>query len=238
MEQENKVKSFLSFDNLSAWILMLGLFLLPIFNLPWWGVSLGVSKMMLITILTVTAFVLWLLSRLQTGQVAIPKNYVIVSALGVALVSLLSALYSNSFSSSFLGIGFELDTFIAIFTLVILLILFGVHFQTRQRFLSAYMIVFGVFVLFLILEVLAVLVLRFSFFPAWQSFFSIWFNNLYTVLIGKWYDLGVYAGFVTVSSLVFLELFGLKRMPLFKFFIFFCYILSLILVAFVNYWLV
>ncbi len=238
MEQENRSKAFLSFDNFSVWLLTAGLFLLPIFNLPWWGVSIGVSKMMMVAVFTILALILYLFGRLQTGQFSLPKNAIILGALGVAGISLLASFSSSSFMASFLGVGYELDTFVTIFILAILLILFSVNFQSHRRFTAAYLAIFSTFALFVALQVLAVMVLRFNFLPDWQSFFAIWFNNLSSVLVGKWYDLGVYAGFILISSLVFLELFNLKKKLFFKLFIFVCFILSLALVVFVNYWLV
>ncbi|MFA6254036.1 MAG: tetratricopeptide repeat protein [Candidatus Paceibacterota bacterium] len=235
MEGETRVKSFWSFDRLALFVLTAGFLILPIFTLPLWATSLEISKHLLLVLTVFVAFTFWLLGRLQAGKLVLPKNLIVAGAFIVSLITLLSAASSGSFWNSFSGLGYELDTFLTIFSLSLLLFLFGIYFQSRKRFLTAYIGVFVVAIIFFVLELLAVIVLRTSALSLLKPFFLLPFNNLLTSLIGKWYDFGVYSGFILLSSLIMLEFFSLKRMPIFKGFIATCFILSLICLVLVNY---
>jgi tetratricopeptide (TPR) repeat protein len=228
-------KSFWSFDNLALGVLTAGFLIMPIFTLPLWGVSLEVGKHLLLVVTVFMAFVFWLLERLQAGKLVLPKNLIVAGAFLVSFISLLSAAFSGSFWNSFSGAGYEIDSFLTIFSLSVLLFLFGIYFQSRQRFLTAYVGVFIVAVIFFLSEFLAIIVLHTGWLDWFKPFFALPFNNLFTSLVGKWYDFGVYSGFILLSSLVMLEFFSLKEMPLFKNFILACFALSLAGLIFINY---
>lgn len=235
MEKEATKISWWTFDNVALAILSLNLFLLPIFSLSFLGLSVEISKHFLLSATAFLALILWLLGRLQEGHLILPKNYIIAGAGLVVVVSLLSAIFSGSFWTSFSGLGFELDTVVALFVSFILLFLMGVYFQTRPRFLTAYVGIFAVSLIAFVLEILALIILRTGWFGLIEGPVSVLFNNMTVSLIGKWYDFGVYAGFVLLSSLVMLEFFSLKQMPVFRSFIIACFVLALIVLGFVNY---
>ncbi len=235
MEESSHSRSFWSFDNLVLFVLTAGFLALPIFTLPFWGTSLEISKHLLIVLTVFVAFVLWLLGRLQAGKLVLPKNLIVAGAFLVSFFTLLSATFSGSFWNSFSGLGYEVDTFLTIFSLSLLLFLFGIYFQSRKRFLAVYVGVFVVAVTLFALELISLIVLRTSWFGFAQPFFSFLSNNLLTSLVGKWYDFGVYSGFILLSSLVMLEFFSLKEMPIFKSFISVCFTLSLFVLIFTNY---
>ena len=235
MEGETHSKLFWSFDNLALFVLTAGFLILPIFTLPLWATSLEIGKHLLLVLTVFAAFIFWLLGRLQAGKLVLPKNLIVAGAFLISLVTLLSATISGSFWNSFSGLGYELDTFLTLFSLALLLFLFGIYFQSRQRFLTAYIGVFVVAIIFFILEFLALIVLRTNWLDFLQPLFTLPSNNLLTSLIGKWYDFGVYSGFILLSSLIMLEFFSLKEMPIFKSFITICFILSLVCLVLINY---
>ena len=230
-----RLKSFFSFDNLALVVLTAGFLLLPIFTLPLWGTSLEIAKHFLLILTVSFAFVFWLLGRLQAGKLVLPKNLIVAGAFLISFVTLLSAVFSGSFWTSFSGLGYELDTFLFLFSLALLTFLFGIYFQSRKRFLTAYIGIFVVALILFVLEILAVIFLRVSWLGWFKPLFSLPFNNLITSLIGKWYDFGIYAGFILLSSLVMLEFFSLKEMRVFKWFITACFVLSLVFLVVINY---
>jgi tetratricopeptide (TPR) repeat protein len=235
MEQEAKKRSFWTFDNIALVILSAGIILLPLFNLPWLGFSIEISKRLLIAGVAFVAFVLWLLGRLQEGQLILPRNYIVAGGFLVALTSVLSAIFSGAFWNSFSGLGFEIDTTLSLITMAILVFLIGVYLQSRKRFLSAYIGIFVVALILFVAEILAIVVLRTSWFSFAQPSFAVFFNNLSTSVVGKWYDFGVYAGFILLSALVMIEFFSLKNMPIFRGFIIACFALALVVLGFINY---
>lgn len=235
MENEAKKRSFWTFDSIALITLAAGILLLPIFNLPWLGFSIEVSKRLLLAAVAFVAFILWLLGRLQEGRLILPRNYIVAGGFLVALTATLSAIFSGAFWNSFSGLGFEIDTVLSLLTMAILVFLVGVYFQSRKRFLSVYIGIFVVALILFISEILALLVLRTSWFSFAQPFIAPYFNNLATSVIGKWYDLSVYAGFILLSALVMIEFFSLKGMAVFRGFIIACFVLALIALGFTNY---
>lgn len=235
MEHEAKRSSFWTFDNVALFLLSIGIILLPIFNLPWLGFSIEVSKRLLIAGVAFGAFVLWLLGRLQQGQIILPRNYIVAGAFLIAITSALSAVFSGAFWNSFSGLGFEIDTTLSLLTMAILVFLVGVYFQSRKRFLSVYIGIFVVALILFLAEVFALIVLRISWFSSLQPLISPYFANLSASVIGKWYDLAVYAGFILLSALVMIEFFSLKNMPIFRVFIIACFVSALVLLGFINY---
>lgn len=235
MEHEAKKRSLWTFDSLALIILTAGLFLLPVFNLPWLGFSIEVSKRLLLSISVFAGLILWLLGRLQAGRIVLPRNYIVAGGFLVAASATLSAVFSGAFWNSFSGLGLELDTVLSLLTMAVLVFLVGVYFQSRKRFLIAYVGIFVVAFILFIAEVMALLVLKTSWFGFAQPLFDLYFNNMATSVIGKWYDLSVYAGFILLSSLVMVEFFSLKSMPVFRSFIWACFALALVVLAFINY---
>lgn len=235
MEKGATKVSWWSFDNLALIALSLGLFLLPIFNLSFLGLSVEISKSLLLTGSAFLALILWLLGRLQEGHLILPKNYIIAGAGVIVLVSLLSAIFSGSFWNSFSGLGFELDTVFSLFVSLVLLFLIGVYFQSRPRFLSAYIGIFAVALIFFIFNLISFFVLKVDWLSFARPFWEAIGGSMSVSLIGKWYDFGVYAGFILLSSLVMLEFFSLKQMPVFRAFIVACFFLALISLIFINY---
>jgi len=234
MENQISKQNFWTFDRFALLALMVGVLLLPVFNLPWLGFSLEVSKRLLLTVVTFAAFILWLLGRLQEGHLVLPRNYIVAGGLMVTAVATLSAIFSGAFWHSFSGLGNEPDTILSLAIMSLLIFLVGIYFQSRKRFLSVYVGIFVVAFFLFLAEILALIILRTSWFDFAKPLANVFFNGLYTSLVGKWYDLGVYAGFILLSALVMLEFFSLKKMPIFRLFILACFILSLIALALIN----
>lgn len=235
MEHEAKRRNLWTFDNLALVILTAGLLLLPFFNLPWLGLSVEISKRLLISTSAFVAFVLWLLGRLQEGRLILPRNYIVAGGFLVALSAAISAVFSGAFWNSFTGLGFEIDTVLSLLVMAVLIFLVGVYFQSRQRFLSAYIGIFVVALIVFLAEIFAIFVLRTDYLSFVKPFFSLYFSNLTMSVIGKWYDLGIYAGFILLSSLVMIEFFSLKNMPVFRSFIMACFVLAMVVLGFINY---
>jgi len=224
-----------TFDNFALLALAAGLLLLPVFTLPFWGLPLDLAKRALIAVVVFVAFILWLLGRLQEGHLILPRNFIVVGGFIIVIISSISALFSGAFWNSFTGLGYELDTVLSILPLVLLIFLYGVYFQSRKRFLSIYIGIFVVAFILFLAELASLIILRNDLLPSIQTPLALIFSNLSATLIGKWYDFGIYAGFILLSAVVMLEFFSLKEMPIFHWFIRACFVLSLLILILVNY---
>ena len=106
MDNEAKKRSFWTFDSVALIILAAGILLLPVFNLPWLGLSIEVSKRLLLAVSAFVAFILWLLGRLQEGRVILPRNYIVAGGFLVTATAALSAIFSGSFLELFFWFRF------------------------------------------------------------------------------------------------------------------------------------
>jgi len=237
MEIEEKRRlPWWTFDNLSYLVLLVSAFILPVFTMPFWGTSLEVSKKFLVFLAVLLSAGLWFIGRLQEGKVSIPKTWFWVGSGALVLSYLLSSIFSSSFWVSYSGAGFEQDTFLSIFLLSLLTFLVAVLFQERKRFFTFYLGLFIASLVVYLVHLVGLIVFQFNFLGFIQPFFASLFGNLEYSLLGKWYDLAVYAGFVALSSLVMLEFFTLEKTGAFRLLLKVCLGVSILFLVFINYY--
>jgi len=200
---DNK-KNIFSLQNISTGLLLILTFLLAIFFLSSTGISLEGAKGAFVSIFVGVAFILWLVSILSKGELALPKSYIIYSGVLVILTTLVSALFSPSLYASFFGRGFETGTFVSILTFFVLTFLISVLFKSKKQIFYFYLAIFSSFVLLALYQLL-----RLGFGPDFLSFGL--FNNPVSSLIGKWNDLSIFFGLFTILALIAMELLVLSR---------------------------
>ncbi|MEK7569351.1 MAG: hypothetical protein AAB500_00445 [Patescibacteria group bacterium] len=211
-------------DKISRWSLLLTLSLLPIFFLPYSRMPVEVSKGLLFVVGLVISLVFYLAARFSDGKMSAPRSPLLLAGLGVVLVTLLSALFSSSRGMSFFGTIFDLGSFWFILAGFVAFLLASLSFQSQ---IWARKLIFGLLVASAL--VLVFQALRF-FIPAILSFGIL--GDKSGNLIGSWYNLGIFAGFTTILSLLLLEFFDLKRV--YKILVSGLALLSIIFVFLVN----
>ena len=194
-----------SVEKASFFAMMLLILTLPLFFLPIFNLSLGVTKGLLISILGTTVFFLWLVARLKDGIFMIPKS-IILGVLGaIPFAFLVSSVFSPVRGTSFAGLGFEIGTFSTIFILSILAVLASIFFQSKEKIFYGYGMVFLAAFLAFLFQVVRTI---------WISFglpFANIFISLPQNLIGKWIDMSIFFGFIAILALVTLELLTLPK---------------------------
>jgi tetratricopeptide (TPR) repeat protein len=211
------------FEWISRTIFTLVVFLLPFFILPIAGIPIEVGKSGLLSVGVLVAFALWLLSRLEKGEIHTPKGIVFLGA-GVLVFSyLLSALFSGGVGHSFFGLGYETTTTLSIIVFVLAMFLSTLYFRGTQFFarllkglIWGHLIVFVIFVLRVIMP----------------SFFAFVLQTPTTTLLGKWNDFGIFSGLMVAISLVTLDLD--RRIPLSRKLVSVSAVVALIGVVLVN----
>jgi len=228
MESESAKKSFLSkLDLWAAMVLMIGLIATPLIFWPVGGLSLEVVKKFFLAGSVTIALVLWFIARIKGKNLTLPKTWIYGTAGLFCLIALVSGLTSSAVMSSLLGLGVESGTVFSLFIFFGLAFLFGEYFGTKQKFLKIYIWLFSVFAVAFLFQVVR---LVFGNFTPWTVF-----NYSATNLIGKWNDLGIFAGFVALSSAVILEMFPLIGAKILKSFLWLCLAISILTLALINF---
>ncbi|MFC1720843.1 tetratricopeptide repeat protein [Patescibacteria group bacterium] len=221
------LKKLIPLDSISSRILVALLFLLPIFFIPFSGVTPEMAKYALFTIGTIIALFLWLVSRLREGKIVIPKATIFLGVLAVVVVTFISALFSPAVKVSLLGSGAEMSPFIVIFTAFLLMFLSSIYFQSIKKVFNVYGLLIISFLIVALFQIV-----RIIFGPETLSFGGM-FASPTSNLVGKWNDLSLFSGLIAIILVVTLQIFPLKRVQ--KISLYVLLALSVLLLALTNF---
>ena len=171
----------------SAWGIIALAFLLPFFFIPSASFPLQFSKSLILFLISWIAFIFWIVDSLKKGVIVLPKSHILLSALAIVFSYLLSGLFSVSPASSILGQGFEIGTFAAIATVVLLFFLSAVTLNTKPRLFYAHLLFMVSFIVIVLYQGL-----RLFLGPDFLSFGV--FNSMTSTLLGNWNNLSGFFG--------------------------------------------
>lgn len=186
------------FENIALYFIVGVMFLLPIFFIPSLSIPFSFTKSLLIFVSILTAFFLFLISKLKTGEIILPRNKIALVAWALPVAYLLSAIFSGNSRISYLGQGFEIDTFGFITIMILMLSLVPLLLKTKESVFKihiALVLSLGILVLFQGLRII---------FGADFLSFGI-FTTATSNLLGKWNDFGIFLGLTSILSLITLE---------------------------------
>ncbi|KKU67989.1 MAG: hypothetical protein UX89_C0009G0023 [Parcubacteria group bacterium GW2011_GWA2_47_16] len=211
----------------ATFVLLLAIpFIVPVFFVPSILIPFQFSKVLLLSVVILVAFGFWIIARLKDGHFVFPKTSFLLTAAGVLLVTLLSALFSGVAKDAFLGQALEVGTAGSSAILFLLLFLVPFVFKSKDRIFYSYIVFFAAFFL-----IAAFQIFRLIF---GTDFLSLGiFTDITSNTVGKWNDLDVFFGIGTVLSLITLELISLSK--LFKILAYAALIVSLFFLAIVNF---
>lgn len=213
------------FGKLAFFVLLASIFLLPTIFIPSQSVSFIFTKQILFFGAVLLAFFVWAISRLKDGRYELPMSPIVVSLGAVAVVTLLSSLFSGKIGLTFFGNGFEVGTAVSILLGFFAVFIIPLYFTSKDRIFSAYLMVFAAFAVLALFEII-----RLFLGPTVFSFGL--FTDAASTMIGKWNDFGVFLGLTTVLALVTVEFFPVGK--LIKILSFLTLFVSLALLALIN----
>ena len=181
---------------------LLGLvFVLPWFVIPSVAVPLDTSKSIIVSLLSFSALILWLVSVFQSKRVFLPWTPVTGAAGILLVVSLLASFQSPSPALSLWGLGVEVNTFYAMALSVLILLASSSLFRNRERLLY---LQFGLVFSFAMISLfhLPRLILGDASIFSFKVFDSPVFS-----LLGKWNDLASYSGLMLILVVIALRFF-------------------------------
>ena len=219
-------KEFL-WDKIAYIILLIVVFLMPVFFIGSVFLSVDFSKSLFLAVGVALAFTAWGIARIKEGKINLPKNLLFLLAGIAAAAYIISALLSPVPSFSFLGDGSLIGSASFILICFVLLFLISYLFEKKAKIFYFYLAVLVSFCLVFLFQLARAL-----FGPGFLSFGL--FTGAVSNFFGKWNDIGVYSSMVVILSLVTLQFLTLGKK--FKIFVGIILAASLLLCAYVNFY--
>ncbi len=200
------------------------LFLLPTLFLPLSFAALEPLKIFMVLIVGVVLTMLVIAQKIKANSFFVTKNFVWLSVGAVLLSSLLSTIFSNNILISLFGRQVNLSAFLS------LVILFALSYSVSSMFSDAkqkgrlFLTMHFATLLVVLMHLINILL---PFIPGVGFFVN---NTINT--IGKWYDLGLFALFGMLSSVLVLQF--LKHSKFYKILGWAGLVMSGVLVVLVN----
>ncbi len=195
------------FDWWAIMVLTVTVFLLPFFVVPTPSLPVQFTKTLIVFFGVLLAAILYMLARLKDGTLMVPRSYLLLSVWFLPLAYGMSALLSgSSFSLSFTGRQFEVDTFAYIAIAALGMTLVALLFKEKEHILRAYFAFVAAFIIVALYQGVRLLV------GADTLSFGI-FTDGTGNLVGKWNDFGIFLGFIAVLSLITLESLTIRAVP-------------------------
>lgn len=156
------------YKKISLWSIYIGIFLLPLFSLPWTTSILELNKQLLLVAVSSVALVSWLLGVVSSGVLSWRKNYLNLPILAFALAFALASVFSVSRFRSFFGTSGNLsESLIVILSLVAFyLAAVNVVSDKGRKLISILSLSLLLALVFGILQVLGIYLFNFSFLAA------------------------------------------------------------------------
>lgn len=198
MEQKSNI------DTIAEWLLLSLIAFLPILAVPLSFVPFQFTKTFFLFVCALLAFMLVLFRRLRDGVVVLPKHPLFWAVWGIPFAYVTSAIFSSNIRDSLMGISLETDTAGFFVIGAILLFLAVILFRTKTSHLRVYLALLVSFAVLALFQGL-----RFAFGPDFLSFGI--FSNPVSNLLGRWNDLAIFFGLVSVFSLVSMEVLSVSR---------------------------
>ncbi|MDQ5957819.1 MAG: hypothetical protein QG665_145 [Patescibacteria group bacterium] len=224
-------RPFIISANIAALItLFVGILALPMVSLSQFGIGPDVAKKFFLLGVLVVAIALWIVGRLQDGEIKLPWSLPIAMLPLVPLGFIIASIFSSGVRYSLLGSLYQSGTALSILALATLTLLIAIFFDSRKHLFNLYL---GISFVALVVGVYYLL-----FIPVGAFVWSGIFNFLPQVLVGKWYETAVFFGFSALVSLFMLELSALGNSLLLKRLIMASFVVSLLMLMLTNFTLV
>ena len=209
---------------ISRLLILVLVFLTPVFFLPLNTIALEPLKMFSILAVIVLMGIFILTKKIKANSFSFTKNILALSSFFVLLVSLLSAIFSTNTIISLIGRQINFSSFMSLFLLFtfsyVVVYMFSEIKEKTQLFLAVYISTL-ITILIHLVNILIPAIPNFGFFVS---------NTANTV--GRWYDLGIIGLFGLLSSVLVLQY--LKHLKFYKIIGVIGMIFSLALILMIN----
>lgn len=217
-------------ESASFYVLLATIFLTPLSFLPSLYAPLDVVKTTLISFGVLVSLLILVIGLMKKKTLVFPKGTIVYATLAIVVSLVISTLLSANPAKSFFGQGFELNTASTLFLMFVLSFLVAklVH-KNQDRVFSVYAAIFVSFIVLVVFHIIRI-------FSGEDSLTLGILSSLNTTILGRWYDLGIFAGFIGLVSF-----FGIKFLTLgkgLKFLLYFILVICGLILLIVNFSLV
>lgn len=215
-------------DRISYWSLYLVVVLLPVFFFPVFNIPIEIGKGFLLVVGVSISIIFYLSARFSDGKIVFAKSYILLSGLIVALASIVSAFFSNSWHATLFGTMLDMSSALFILGAFLLMLMCSIQFKDIHK---AMKVLYGGLVSMSVVFVFQILRI------ASPKLFSIGAlveksDNIF----GSWNSLGIAAGLTLLISVFLLEFFALSKNR--KILLYVLSVVSLFFITAVNFVLV
>jgi tetratricopeptide (TPR) repeat protein len=227
-------REYLNLDFLAKFFLLLPLFILPIFVWPSLNVPNQFFKTLFLVIPVGLSLLFLILSSLRSGKFVYPKTWLWPATALVIVTYTLSSFFSSSWRDSFLGQGYDVGSWVVVVFTLLAIFLVPIYFKNKRDVFTSYAVLWVAALLvgvFTLIRLVLYWILGYDFMSLGV------FGDITANSVGTWNSLGVFFGLSTILSFVTLENLDFK-VGWFKYTIIGTLVMSLIMVALVNYSLV
>ncbi|MDO8492590.1 MAG: tetratricopeptide repeat protein [bacterium] len=169
-------------------------FLLPIFFIPSQSIPLQFGKGFFLVTMVLLLVLFFLVSVLKNGKIIIPQSLTLLGLCAILVSYVVSSALGAHQNISFFGQGFELSTTFLTLILVFLAILPTLSFKSKPKLFNIYITLLSSFFVVALFSII-------KFFSPTALSLGVFSGNTAN-LIGTWNDLGAFAGFMVVLSLI------------------------------------
>ncbi len=205
--EENNVQTTPSVaDKVTFGILLLVVFISPIFFVPQSFISIQFGTSLLFAFGVILGLIAFIAGTLKKGSIEISQSrlFVLGSLVAVPIVYTLSSLSHGFSRMAFLGYTFDLSTVGFLILAFVFLFLVSLVFRSRERIFYSY-----VAVVVSLLLVALFLLIRIAFGVDKLSFGV--FTELTSTAVGSWNSAGIFFGIGAILSLLTFEMLSLTR---------------------------
>ena len=206
MEENNVQTPSTLVDKVTFGLLLLVVFLSPLFFVPGSFVSVQFGTSLLFAFGAILSVFTYIASRLKKGSIELPESklFIFGSLLAVPLIYTLSSLSKGFSRMSFLGYTFDISTVGFIILGFVFIHLVSTVFRSKEKIFYSY-----VAVVVSLLAVATFLVLRMIFGSDFLAFGL--FTDLTSTAVGGWNSTGIFFGLGAILSLLTFEMLSLTK---------------------------
>ncbi|MFC1732708.1 hypothetical protein ACFL6I_20600, partial [candidate division KSB1 bacterium] len=216
-------------DSIGTFIVLILAFLLPIFFIPIISVPIQETKLFLLMAGVLISVLVWTVARLKSNSITIPQEKFVLPLIALPFIALAASLFSGDILHSLIGQGIEIDTALMILTLTLGFGAGAYLFSSKDKVIKFYLVLTASFFILFLYQV-AKLIFGGDFLS-----FNMLVGNTAN-LIGKWNDVAIFAGLITLLSVITLD--TLRPKGLLKIVFYTSLVASLVALIVVNFSLV